>query len=107
VSGIVVYVTRGGRVVAHEVFGKSDIEAARPMAKDSIFRIASQTKALTSVAAMMLVEEGRLGLGDAVAKYIPAFGKTTVAIAPPAGAVADSPVRHGRGASGRSRSATC
>jgi CubicO group peptidase (beta-lactamase class C family) len=92
VSGIVVYLTRGGRVVAHEAFGKSDVEAARPMAKDSIFRIASQTKALTSVAAMMLVEEGRLGLNDPVAKYIPAFGKTTVAVAPPAGAVADSPV---------------
>jgi CubicO group peptidase (beta-lactamase class C family) len=92
VSGIVVYVARAGRVVAHEAFGKADVEAARPMAKDSIFRIASQTKALTSVAAMMLVEEGRLGLGDSAAKYIPAFGNTTVAVEPPAGAVADSPV---------------
>jgi len=92
VSGLVVYVTRGGRVVAHEAFGKSDVEAARPMAKDSIFRIASQTKALTSVAAMMLVEEGRIGLGDPVSRYIPAFEKTSVAIAPPAGAVADTPV---------------
>jgi CubicO group peptidase (beta-lactamase class C family) len=92
VSGIVVYVARAGRVVAHEAFGKSDLEAGRAMAKDSIFRIASQTKALTSVAAMMLVEEGRLGLGDPVAKYIPAFGKTTVAVAAPAGTVADSPV---------------
>ena len=68
VSGIVVYVTRAGRVVAHEAFGKSDVEAKHPMAKDSIFRIASQTKALTSVAAMMLVEEGRLGLGDPVSR---------------------------------------
>ena len=62
VSGLVVYVTRAGRVVEHEAFGKADVEAARPMAKDSIFRIASQTKALTSVAVMMLVEEGRVGL---------------------------------------------
>jgi CubicO group peptidase (beta-lactamase class C family) len=92
VSGIVVYVARGGRVVVNEAFGKSDVEAARPMAKDSIFRIASQTKALTSVAAMMLVEEGRLGLGDPVSRYIPAFEKTSVAVPAPAGAVADSPV---------------
>jgi CubicO group peptidase (beta-lactamase class C family) len=92
VSGIVVYVARGGRLVIHEAFGKSDVEAARPMAKDTIFRIASQTKALTSVAAMMLVEEGRLGLGDPVSRYIPAFEKTSVAVPAPAGAVAGSPV---------------
>ena len=92
VAGIVVYVTRAGRVVAHEAFGKADVEAARPMAKDSIFRIASQTKALTSVALMMLVEEGRVGLGDPVSSYIPAFEKTTVAVPPPVGASADAPV---------------
>jgi len=92
VSGIVVYVARAGRVVAHEAFGKADVEAARPMAKDAIFRIASQTKALTSVALMMLVEEGKVGLGDPVSRYIPAFEKTSVAVPPPAGALADTPV---------------
>jgi CubicO group peptidase (beta-lactamase class C family) len=62
------------------------------MRKDTIFRIASQSKALTSVAAMMLVEEGKLGLADPVSRYIPAFKKTTVALPPPAGAVPGSPV---------------
>jgi CubicO group peptidase (beta-lactamase class C family) len=59
---------------------------------DSIFRIASQTKALTSVAVMMLAEEGAVGLLDPVSKFIPTFEKTTVAVAPPTGAVADTPV---------------
>jgi CubicO group peptidase (beta-lactamase class C family) len=58
----------------------ADIEAGREMSTDSVFRIASQTKALTSVAAMMLVEEGRIGLADPVARYLPAFEKTTVAV---------------------------
>src|SRR5262245_11509825 len=66
ISGVVVYVARNGRVAFLEAFGKADVEAGVPMKKDTIFRIASQTKALTSVAAMMLVEEGKLGLGDAV-----------------------------------------
>lgn len=92
VAGLVSYVARGGRVVHHEAFGKADVEASRAMTKDSIFRIASQTKALTSVAVMMLVEEGRIGLADPVARYIPAFAATSVAIAPPAGAVAGTPV---------------
>jgi CubicO group peptidase (beta-lactamase class C family) len=92
VAGLVTYVSRSGRVVQHEAFGKADVEAARPMTKDSIFRIASQTKAITSVAVMLLVEEGRLGLSDPVSKYIPAFAKTSVAVPPPAGAVAETPV---------------
>ena len=91
VSGIVTYVARNGRVAHLEAFGKADVEAGRPMQKDAIFRIASQTKALTSVALMMLVEEGKVGLADPVSRYIPAFAKTTVALAPPAGAVASSP----------------
>jgi CubicO group peptidase (beta-lactamase class C family) len=91
-AGIVTLVARNGRVVHHEAFGKADLEAGRPMAKDSIFRIASQTKAITSTAVMMLVEEGRIGLGDPVSRYLPAFASTTVAVAPPAGAVAGSPV---------------
>jgi CubicO group peptidase (beta-lactamase class C family) len=91
-AGIVTYVARGGRVVHLEAFGKADVEAGRPMKTDTIFRIASQTKALTSVAAMMLVEEGKIGLADPVSRFIPAFKKTTVALPPPAGAVAGSPV---------------
>jgi len=92
VSGLVTYVARNGRVAHLEAFGKADVEAGRPMQKDTIFRVASQTKAFTSVAVMMLVEEGRIGLTDPVSKFIPAFEKTTVALPPPAGAVAGSPV---------------
>jgi CubicO group peptidase (beta-lactamase class C family) len=92
VAGLVTLVSRNGRVVQLEAYGRADLEASRAMTKDAIFRIASQTKALTSVAAMMLVEEGRLGLGDPVSRYIPAFEKTTVAVPPPAGAVAGTPV---------------
>ena len=92
VSGIVTYVARNGRLAHLEAFGKTDVEAGRPMQKDTIFRIASQTKAFTSVSVMMLVEEGKIGLADPVSKFIPAFAKTTVAVPPPAGAVAGSPV---------------
>jgi len=91
VAGIVTCVSRNG-VVAHlEAFGKADAEAGRPMTTDTIFRVASQTKAFTSVAVMMLVEEGRIGLNDPVSKFIPAFAKTTVAVPPPEGAPAGSP----------------
>jgi CubicO group peptidase (beta-lactamase class C family) len=62
------------------------------MKADTIFRIASQTKALTSVAVMMLVEEGKLGLADPVSRFIPAFRKTTVAVPAPSGAVEGTPV---------------
>ena len=92
VAGIVTLVARNGRLAHLEAYGKADVEQARAMTKDAIFRIASQSKALTSVAVMMLVEEGRIGLGDPVSRYIPAFAKTTVAVPAPAGAVADTPV---------------
>lgn len=92
VAGLVTYVARGGRVVHHEAFGKADVEAGRAMTKDAIFRIASQTKAITSVAVMMLVEEGRVGLADPVSRYVPAFATTTVAVPAPEGAAAETPV---------------
>jgi CubicO group peptidase (beta-lactamase class C family) len=92
IAGVVTYVARNGRVANLEAFGKADVEAGRAMKTDTIFRIASQTKALTSVAVMMLVEEGKIGLADPLSKFIPAFKKTTVAVPPPAGAVAGSPV---------------
>src|SRR3990172_11628432 len=92
VAGVVTYLARHGLVVHHEAFGKADLEAGVAMRKDTIFRIASQTKAVTSVAAMMLVEEGKLGLSDPVSKYIPAFKKAPGAVPPPANAVAATPV---------------
>jgi CubicO group peptidase (beta-lactamase class C family) len=90
--GVVACVARNGHLAFLEAFGDADREAGVPMRTDTIFRIASQTKALTSVAVMMLVEEGRIGLADPVSRFIPAFRRTTVAVAPPPGAVAGTPV---------------
>jgi len=78
VPGLVAYVLRDGQVAVDRAYGWRDKEQRQPMRTDTIFRIASQTKAITSVAAMVLVEEGRLGLADPVSRYIPSFAKTTV-----------------------------
>lgn len=71
---------RKGKVYYYEAFGSSDLENRQPMAKDAIFRIASQTKALVSVGTMMLQEEGKLNIHDPISKYIPVFKETTVAV---------------------------
>ena len=92
VAGLVTIVVRNGRTVHLEAFGKRDLESGTPMQADTIFRIASMSKAITSVATLMLLEEGKLLLGDAVSKFIPSFAKTTVIVAPPPGAVAGTPV---------------
>ena len=89
--GIVTLVARRGRIVHFVAFGKQDVESGVPMARDTIFRIASQSKAVTSVAAMVLIEEGKLLLGDPVSRYIPAFKKTVVRVPPPEGAARDAP----------------
>lgn len=77
-AGGVVMVARRGRLVHEHVFGLRDVASGDPMAADDLFRIASQTKAVVSVAAMVLVEEGRLLLSDPVGRYLPAFDSTTV-----------------------------
>jgi CubicO group peptidase (beta-lactamase class C family) len=92
IAGVVTLVARGGRIAHLEAVGLADRESNLPMRTDTIFRIASMSKAVTSVAAMMLVEEGRLGLSDPVSRYIPGFKKTTVLVAPPPGAVPGTPV---------------
>jgi CubicO group peptidase (beta-lactamase class C family) len=92
IVGCVTLVARGGRIVHLEATGEADREAHRPMRQDTIFRMASMTKAVTSVAAMMLVEEGRLALQDPVSRYLPSFEKTMVAVPAPSGALAGSPV---------------
>jgi CubicO group peptidase (beta-lactamase class C family) len=79
IAGAVGLVMRDGRIVYERAVGWADKEAGRRMTTDAIFRIASQTKALTSVAIMMLVEEGRIGLDDPVSRYITEFARTTVA----------------------------
>jgi CubicO group peptidase (beta-lactamase class C family) len=81
IPGAVVAIARKGRLAYFETFGFSDKAAEAAMPKDAIFRIYSMTKPLVSVAAMMLVEEGRLQLTDPVAKYLPAFANMQVSVA--------------------------
>jgi CubicO group peptidase (beta-lactamase class C family) len=73
VAGAVTIVTKNGKIVLCEAVGQQDIDADQPMRVDSIFRIYSMTKPITSVAAMILVEEGKLGLDDPVSKHLPEF----------------------------------
>lgn len=78
--GAVLLVLHDGRVVYEKSFGWADKESSRKMTNDALFRIASQSKAITAAAAMILVEEGKILLNDPVSKYIPAFAKTTVSV---------------------------
>ena len=80
IAGAVGLVMRDGRMVYQHAVGWADKEAGRRMTPDAIFRIASQSKALTSTAILALVEEGKIGLEDPVSRYIPQFAHTTVAI---------------------------
>jgi len=81
IPGAVLLVARQGKVVQYEAIGKLDPAAGdAPMTKDAIFRIYSMSKPITSVTAMMLVEEGKLKLDDPVAKYIPSFANVKVGV---------------------------
>ena len=80
IGGAVGLVLRDGRVVYEHAVGWADKEAGRRMTTDAIFRIASQSKAITSTAVLMLLEEGRLNLSDPVSRWLPSFAKTTVAV---------------------------
>jgi CubicO group peptidase (beta-lactamase class C family) len=73
IPGAVVYLVRDGKVAYHKAFGYSDVEKKTALKKDDIFRIASQSKAIASLAAMMLWEEGKFLLDEPVSKYIPEF----------------------------------
>src|SRR5215813_3869007 len=79
VAGAVALVLRDGKPAYERAVGWSDKEAGRKMTADTIFRIASQTKALTSVAVLTLVEEGKIAINDPASRFIPGFAKTTVA----------------------------
>ncbi len=73
VPGLVAMVIKDGKIVYHSAKGLSDVESGIKMEKNSIFRIASQTKAITSTAIMMLWEEGKFRLDDPISKFIPEF----------------------------------
>ena len=78
VPGVVALVTDREHVLYRGAFGVADVSSKRPMAVDSMFRIASMTKAITSLALMQLVEQGKLGLEDPVDKYLPEMSKLPV-----------------------------
>jgi CubicO group peptidase (beta-lactamase class C family) len=76
--GIIAAIARRGQLVYRETFGQMDREAGKPMELDAIFRIYSMSKPITSVAVMMLYEEGRFLLHDPVSRFIPGFKHTKV-----------------------------
>ena len=78
IAGVVGAVVRHGRLVYMEALGQADIEAARPMTEDAIFRLYSMTRSITSLAAMILWEEGAFQLDDPVSRYLPQFGDQRV-----------------------------
>jgi CubicO group peptidase (beta-lactamase class C family) len=86
-SGVVALILQDGKVAYQHAVGWADREAGRTMTPDAIFRIASQTKAITSAALLTLVEEGKVDVDDPVSRYLPSFAKTTVAQPSPNGPV--------------------
>lgn len=78
VAGVIALIARDGKIVYHKAFGYDDLEQKTPLKTDAIVRIASQTKAITSAAVMMLYEEGHFLLDDPISKYIPSFAGTQV-----------------------------
>src|ERR1700737_4972998 len=83
IPGAILLIQQHGYPVYFENFGVRDVESRHPMTPDTIFRLYSMSKPITSVAAMMLVEDGKLSLSDPVAKYIPAFADVKVGIEQP------------------------
>ncbi len=78
VPGVVALIARNGKIVFHNAYGMADNEAKKTLTKETVFRIASQTKAITSTAVMMLWEEGKFRLDDPISKYIPEFGEAVL-----------------------------
>jgi CubicO group peptidase (beta-lactamase class C family) len=83
IPGAVLLIQQHGQPVYFENFGVRDVATGLPMTADTIFRLYSMSKPITSVAAMMLVEEGKLAPGDPVSKYIPAFAEVKVGVEKP------------------------
>ena len=93
IAGAVALVLRDGKPVYEKAVGWADREANRRMTNDAIFRIASQTKAITSAGILALVEEGKIGVNDPVSRFIPAYAKTTVAVPGENGTLTTVPAR--------------
>jgi len=93
IGGAVALVLQDGQPVYEKAVGWRDKESGARMTTDAMFRIASQTKAITSVAVLMLVEEGRIGLTDPVSRFIPAYATTSVMTRKPGGGAEVVPAR--------------
>ena len=91
IAGGVILLARHGKIAHLGTYGMMDVEAEKPMAPNTIFRIASMTKQITSVAVMMLYEEGHFRLHEPVSNFIPAFKEMTV-LPPESDEDSDSPV---------------
>src|SRR5215472_6105591 len=83
IPGAVVLIQQHGKPVFFESFGVRDVATKAPMSEDTIFRLYSMSKPVTSVAAMMLVDDGKLALDDPLSKYIPAFANLKVGVEKP------------------------
>ena len=80
IPGAIVLIRQHGKTVYHEHFGVRDVATGLPMTDDTIFRLFSMTKPITSVVAMQLIEEGKFRLDDPIAKYIPSFADVKVGV---------------------------
>jgi CubicO group peptidase (beta-lactamase class C family) len=80
VAGVVLLVMRDGQIAYEKAFGWADKEAGRRMTTDALFRIASQSKAITSATLLSLVEQGRISVGDPVSRWMPTFAHSMVAV---------------------------
>jgi CubicO group peptidase (beta-lactamase class C family) len=80
ISGAIVLIQQHGKPVYHESFGVQDVVSKAPITDQTIFRLFSMTKAITSVVAMTLIEDGKMKLDDPVAKYIPSFANVKVGV---------------------------
>jgi CubicO group peptidase (beta-lactamase class C family) len=80
ISGAILLIQQHGKPVYHKAFGVQDVVSKAPITDQTIFRLFSMTKAITSVVAMQLIDEGKLALEDPVAKYIPSFANVKVGV---------------------------
>lgn len=90
IPGMITLVMRDGKIAHLKSHGFADVEKQTPLGPNHLFRLASMSKAVTTVAAMILVEEGAMTLSDPVAKFIPSFKQTYVVVPPPPGAPASA-----------------
>jgi len=95
-AGAVYLVSRDGKPVVFQAVGWSDVEAGRPMEKDSLFRVYSMSKPVVGIAVLMLVEDGKLRLTDPISSFIPEFQAQRVAVPGPAGSAEFSTVAASR-----------